>query len=125
MQHFYHIIDRDEWEQAKSAGSYSPESVRTEGFIHCSYPSQVLMPANRLFRGKANLVLLEIDPARVTSEIRHDPVEITRHGHPHTEHFPHIYGPLNPDAVVGLVDFPPNPDGSFSLPAALVQSDEG
>lgn len=119
MKYFYHIIDRDEWEQAKAVGSYSPESVSTEGFIHCSYPSQVLMPANLLFWGQPNLVLLEIDPAKVTSEVRHDPVHVTRDGQEHTEDFPHIYGPLNPEAVVSTIGFPPNPDGSFSLPTEL------
>lgn len=122
MKHFYHIINRDEWEQAKSEGSYSPASVESEGFIHCSYPSQVLMPANFLFKGQGNLVLLDIDPEKVTAEVRHDPVEMTRGGQTYTEDFPHIYGALNPDAVVGLVDFPANADGSFSLPAELEES---
>ena len=122
MEHFYHIIDREEWERAKSNGSYRPESVEGEGFIHCSYPSQVLMPANYLFRGQSNLVLLEIDPDRVSAEIRHDPVETTRNGQSAQEYYPHIYGPLNPDAVVGLVDFPSNPDGSFSLPPELLRA---
>lgn len=119
MEHFYHIIGRDEWERAKTAGSYSPASVESEGFIHCSYPSQVLMPANALFKGQQNLVLLEIDPEKVTSDVRHDPVEVTRHEHTAQEFFPHIYGALNPDAVVGTVDFPVNQDGSFSLPTEL------
>ena len=48
MAIFYHIIDREEWEQARAAGSYHPESLDSEGFIPCSYPAQVLMPANFL-----------------------------------------------------------------------------
>jgi uncharacterized protein (DUF952 family) len=122
VEHFYHIIDREEWEKARVAGSYRPESVEIEGFIHCSYSSQVLMPANFLFRGQSNLVLLEIDSDRVSAEIRHDPVETTRNGQSAQEYYPHIYGPLNPDAVVGLVDFPANPDGSFSLPPELLSA---
>jgi hypothetical protein len=33
--------------------------------------------------------------------------------------FPHIYGPLNLDAVTEVMDFPCGPDGRFVLPAAL------
>ncbi len=82
------------------------------------------MPANFLFRGQSNLVLLEIDPARVSAEIRHDPVETTRNGQSAQEYYPRIYGPLNPDAVIGLIDFPANQDGSFSLPPKLLGASE-
>jgi uncharacterized protein (DUF952 family) len=117
---FYHIVDRAEWERALAAGSYRPPSLADEGFIHCSYPAQVLMPANSFYHGQANLVLLRIDPARVQAEVRHDTVEISRGGVESTEVFPHIYGPLNPDAVVDVIAFPAGPDGRFSLPAELV-----
>jgi uncharacterized protein (DUF952 family) len=122
MREFYHIIDREEWLAAVEAGSYSPESVATEGFIHCSYSEQVLMPANFLFRGRDNLVLLRIDPSRVKAEVRHDPVEMERGGVESVEYFPHIYGPLNPDAVVGIVEFPVSADGTFALPAGLAEN---
>ena len=124
MKHFYHIINRDEWEAAKAAGSYSPASVDSEGFIHCSYPSQVLMPANLLFKGQYNLILLEIDPAKVVSEVRHDPVEVTRFEDTAQELFPHIYGPLNPDAVVSIINFPPHVDGTFHLPAKFYKIEQ-
>ena len=119
MQQFYHIVDGDEWRQAQAAGSYSPPSLAAEGFIHCSYPAQVLMPANLLFRGQHNLVLLRIDPARVRAEIRQEPVEVLRAGIPAVEAFPHIYGPLNADAVVAVIPFPAGPDGGFTLPAGV------
>jgi uncharacterized protein (DUF952 family) len=120
MEPFYHIIDRDAWRRAEAAGSYHPASLDAEGFIHCSYPAQVLMPANALYRGQANLALLRIDPARLTAPVQHDPVEVTRDGAPATEDFPHIYGPLNADAVVAVIAFPPNADGTFRLPAELI-----
>ena len=119
LEPLYHIVNRAEWEQARAAGSYCPPSLADEGFIHCSYPAQVLMPANTFYHGQANLVLLRIDPARVQAEVRHDPVEGSRAGVRSTEYFPHIYGPLNLDAVVGVLDFPPGADGRFALPAEL------
>ena len=119
MKEFYHIVDRDVWARAQEAGSYRPASVDEEGFIHCSYPAQVVMPANRYYHGQTNLVLLRIDPAKVTSEVRHDPVEVSRAGVVAEEVFPHIYGPLNPDAVVAVIDFPPGADGTFTLPPAV------
>jgi uncharacterized protein (DUF952 family) len=54
-------------------------------------------------------LLLTIDPERVTAPIRYDPAE-------NGEEFPHIYGPLNIDAVVDVADIQPGPDGQFHFP---------
>ena len=64
-------------------------------------------------------MLLRIDPARVVAEIRQDPVEVERDGVAAVETFPHIYGPLNPDAVTAVIDFPPGANGRFTLPPEL------
>lgn len=49
----------------------------------------------RYFAGRDDLVLLEIDPARLRAELKYEPA-------PDGELFPHVYGPLNIDAVVGV-----------------------
>jgi uncharacterized protein (DUF952 family) len=95
---------------------YRPESLEEEGFVHASYREQVLDVANNLFAGETGLVILCIDPSRVTVPIQEDLVEFpegteSRH--------PHMYGPLNLDAVVRVLPFPPQPDGTFTLPAEL------
>ena len=64
-------------------------------------------------------MLLQIDPAQVQAEIRHDPVDLIRDGVPSQEAFPHIYGPLNSSAVVRVLPFPPDTDGGFRLLAGL------
>ena len=92
---------------------YRGDTLATEGFIHCSTPAQVLLPANALFRGQTGLVLLCIDPARLDAEIRHESAA------PGGERFPHLYGPLNTDAVVEVFPFLAREDGTFLLPPGL------
>jgi uncharacterized protein (DUF952 family) len=106
----YHIVGEEEWEQAQRVGVYSPGSLEEDGFIHAGYKEQLLDVANILFAGEEGLVVLCIEPSRVTAPIREDLVESLH---------PHFYGPLNIDAVVQVVALPPRPDGSFSLPAEL------
>ncbi len=106
-----HITTRGDWEAARTLGDYRLDTLDSEGFIHCSTPEQVLGPANALYRGQDDLVLLVIDPARLTAELVYE--DCYEAG----EAFPHVYGPLNLDAVVGVVPFPSLPDGSFVLPA--------
>ena len=113
MTQILHITTINDWETAVAAGEYRADSLASEGFIHCSTPEQVLMPANAMFAGQPDLILLLIDPARLTAELVYE--DCYESGH----QFPHIYGPLNLDAINGFVHFPPNPDGTFSLPSEL------
>jgi uncharacterized protein (DUF952 family) len=112
----YHIVPGEEWERARTTGVYRPESLEEDGFIHAGYREQLLDVANILFAGEEGLVVLCIEPSRVTAPIREDLVEFpegveSRH--------PHFYGPLNLDAVVRVVALPPRSDGTFSMPAEL------
>ena len=54
----YHITSRTAWEAAQAAGEYSPDSLKTEGFIHASTGEQVADTANRFYHGQKGLVLL-------------------------------------------------------------------
>ena len=115
MEIILHITTRSRWEQALAAGSYRGDTLETQGFIHGSRPHQVLAVADTLFHGRTDLVLLCIDGAKVRAEIREENLEGGQ------ERYPHIYGPLNLDAVLEVADFPPRPDGSFDLPEAVEQ----
>jgi uncharacterized protein (DUF952 family) len=106
-----HATSRTSWLAAQGSGAYTADSLEAQGFIHCSKATQVLRVVNTYYAGQRGLVLLVIDPARLTSELRWEPGADLA-----SELFPHIYGPLNLDAVVKVVDLEPGPDGIFSLP---------
>lgn len=105
-----HITTRKDWEQARGQGEYTADSLKSEGFIHCSKPEQVIKVANARFHGREDLLLLVIDSAKVGPEIKWE--DMLGEG----QFFPHIYGALNLDAVTQVVDFLPGADGSFTLP---------
>jgi uncharacterized protein (DUF952 family) len=113
----FHITTHDHWQTAQGRGIYHSPSLEQEGFIHCSKRSQILNVANRRYHGQRGLVLLCISPLKVDAAIRHEAATDTNGGG--RERFPHIYGELNLDAVVDVVDFPPRPDGSFALPKGI------
>lgn len=113
MTRLLHITPRADWETAVTQGTLQPTSLMQEGFIHCSTLAQVLLPANSLYRGQTDLVLLLIDPTLVPSAIVYEDCYASG------QQFPHIYGPLPVTAVVQLFPFPPEADGTFTLPPAL------
>ncbi len=113
-----HITTRAAWEDAQAARVYRAPSLETEGFIHFSTAAQVTRVADAFYRGEPDLVLLVVDPARLLAPLRYEPPAEDATS---PERFPHLYGPLNLDAVVSVVPFPPDDDGSFSLPTEISQ----
>jgi uncharacterized protein (DUF952 family) len=113
---FLHLCGAAEWASSSALGEHRPESLSAVGFIHLSTPAQVHLPANRLYRGRTDLVLLHVDPARLTDPVRWEPGVPDD---PASMVFPHLYGPLPVAAVIDVAPYPPGPDGSF---AALDQS---
>ena len=105
----FHIATRDAWHEAARAGSYRADTLDIEGFIHCSEAHQVAEVANIRFRGREDLVLLWIDPARVRAEIKYEDASDG------SGKFPHIYGLINTDAVARVTDYK-EIAGSFPRP---------
>jgi uncharacterized protein (DUF952 family) len=115
MAIIFHITTREDWDKAKSGGSYRPEAFSAEGFIHCSTRAQLVRVADERFRGQRGLVLLCIDEERVAAEIVYENLEGGR------ELFPHIYGALNVRAVVDVLEFEPGADGRFAFPQGFTR----
>ncbi len=87
----YHILPRVDWEKARAQGDYRAASLADEGFIHLSTRRQVAGTLARYYAGRSDLLLLCVDTARLLAELRYE--------ESHGEFFPHLYGPLNLDAV--------------------------
>ncbi len=103
-----HFCRRDSWAAARAAGEYSGDTLASEGFIHCSPWEHVHVPANALALGRTDLVLLEIDPSRLTAPVRWEPSPTDGMT------FPHVYGPIDLTAVVAVHDYQPGSDGTFA-----------
>jgi uncharacterized protein (DUF952 family) len=114
-----HITTASEWAAAQEAGKYVAPSLESEGFIHCSLPTQVVNVANWFYREIPDLVLLCIDPNRLTSPLRWEPSADAFVGD-----FPHVYGPIAVDAVVDVVPWSRGEDG-FMLPERVRHALDG
>jgi uncharacterized protein (DUF952 family) len=112
MSPIFHITTESAWLTAQAIGGYSADSLASEGFIHLSTREQLLGTASRFYLGQTGLVVLAVDPQRLVAELRYEESEPG-------QLFPHLYGPLNLDAVTAVYPFPPQPDGTFRLPEGV------
>jgi len=97
MNRIAHICGPQAWEAAQRSGEYQTGSLEREGFIHCSTWEQIPGVMKRFYADREDLLLLNIDPSKVIAEIRWEVVD--------GDAYPHIYGPLNLDAVIETIPF--------------------
>ena len=116
-----HLINRTDWEAAQQSGVVQPASLVSEGFVHCSTEHQMVAVANKYYAGATNMLLLHINTALLTPPMKWEPpahIDGTP-PKPNEPLFPHIYGPINVNAVSEVIDFPCSPDGTFAAPPQL------
>lgn len=94
----YHLALTEEWDAAVRRGgpylrSTIGASLEQVGFIHCSFANQVDATRARFYADREDVLLLHIDPSRLTDEVRVEDLHGTG------EAFPHLYGPLPLEAV--------------------------
>jgi uncharacterized protein (DUF952 family) len=109
----YHIAFAEDWAQAERVGEYTistrGRTLAEQGFIHASDAHQVAAVANFIFRADDGLIVLVIDTDRLRSPVRYESMPGS------AEEFPHIYGPLNADAVIATMPLERGPDGQFGF----------
>lgn len=91
--YIYHVIYKEDWDLQKTQKIYAPPSLKSEGFIHCSQSEQLASTIKRFFNENRELIVLSINPLKVKAEVKYEPAKDS------PGLFPHIYGPLNLDAV--------------------------
>ncbi len=104
-----HIIRNQEWQSAKQSGIYKNKSLEDEGFIHCSNENQVCKVANNHYKDEEDVLLLYIEETKLVSKV------ICEDLYQLGEKYPHIYGPINLDAVIKVEPFLKDEKGSFHL----------
>lgn len=97
MPVIYHIALQTDWEQALKTGLYEHPSLKEEGFIHCSQEQQIPGVLERYFSGVKGLLKLVIDTDKLESHYIFDWSPSSQ------DTFPHIYGPINTDAVTEVI----------------------
>lgn len=96
MPLIYHIARKPDWEKAKAQELYTIPSLTDEGLIHCCEEEQVSGILERYYPDTSGIVILTIDTEKLRSQLVYEwspSLEAT---------FPHIYGPINTDCVVGI-----------------------
>ncbi|MCP9796072.1 DUF952 domain-containing protein [Cyanobium sp. Lug-B] len=109
-QWIYHLALADDWREAKTRGVYERstrgQSLQEVGFIHASGADQVEGTHGRFYADAGEVLLLTIDPRRLTAPLRWEPAPESG------ESFPHIHGPLPLEAVLAAEPYPPPPDSA-------------
>jgi uncharacterized protein (DUF952 family) len=109
-----HIALPEDWEAAQLDDEYTTSTrgvtLAEEEFIHCSHPHQVEAVANAFYGDVDRLVLLLIDIDILESDVVDEPPFPGS-----TDRFPHIYGPIDLEAVVATTQWHRAPDSAWSL----------
>lgn len=110
MSEIFHLAPAERWEQWPDGEPYLPDAYAQDGFIHCTAGEDLMLRvANHFYRSVPGaFVLLVLDPERLHSELRW---EAPSDGL--AERFPHIYGPINTEAVVAVRPVQRAADGTF------------
>lgn len=110
-----HVASQADWDAAETRGRYTHPSLEADGYIHCARPEQVESVVNAGDPPPGlELVAVLVDTDRLDAEVQWESGR-TRTGPDDPEAFPHVYGPIDLDAVVDVVPFE-TAEGRYVLP---------
>ncbi len=113
VETIYHIVPVNYFTALPGDQDYLPESFARDGFIHCTRGADLLaLVANKHFKKvPGDFLMLVIEVQAVKAPIKYEVLDPSM---PYP--FPHIYGPLNRDAIVSAIPMHRAPDGTFLVP---------
>jgi len=101
------------WEEAQKTGEYTRSTIDSTldevGFIHATNPDQTIAMLNRHFTERDDILLLVVDISKVKPEVKFEAPLSGSGGI-----YPHIYGPLNVDAVIDTYTPTKDSSGKFT-----------
>jgi uncharacterized protein (DUF952 family) len=115
----YHLTPRGFYESIPASLAYLPQDYDKDGFIHCTRGADLLaFVANRFYREvPSGFLMLVIDVRALTAPLKYEALD------PAVPYpFPHIYGPLNREAISEAVTMIRDADGTFLVPPFTNQS---
>jgi uncharacterized protein (DUF952 family) len=92
-----HVCTSSEWNKFVRSGFYQPEAYARDGFIHCCLERQLPGVLQRYFYGQTDLLLLRIDESKLVAKVKFEKG-------PDGDDFPHIYGPVNKEAITAVTE---------------------
>jgi uncharacterized protein (DUF952 family) len=97
----YHLLPASTWEEIRTEPHFEPASLAVEGFVHCTGDEQLMLDVANAFYGDLDgPLVLSIDERRLRADVVWEPPAPLPDGWDGAPTFPHVYGPLDIDAVV-------------------------
>jgi len=125
MGYLYHLCSQASWDAATSSGvPYKPPTYDQDGFTHLTQDPALLIPvANTFYTGEpGDWIVLCLDDSKLSSEVKFEPAAPVGSRPPaglkgsaqaDEPLFPHLYGPINFDAVCDKLPVKRASDGTF------------
>lgn len=95
----YHLTTQAEWTAQALAAAFLPPDYSREGFIHCCTTDQLQGVLDRYFKGVPDILVLHLDESKLTASLKYEVAT-------HDELFPHLFGPINKDAIIKIETLP-------------------
>jgi predicted cupin superfamily sugar epimerase/uncharacterized protein (DUF952 family) len=112
-----HLLPRAGWDRLQAGEVWTPPSLATEGFVHCS-PDEAttLAVANLLYRDETGpMIVLVLDEAKLGGALRREPAEpAPPPGVDPATRFPHVYRAIEPGDVDSVRYARRDPDGRYT-----------
>ncbi len=107
MESILHITTEKWWLQNRENEFLEPESLKTEGFIHYSQVEFFWRVAPMFKDIEEKLVILIVDPKVLGPNLKYEAFETEGRA------YPHLYGPMNTKAIVGILDYHKDTQGNW------------